>query len=154
MARMAISTAYMCFRRASEAVYSCISARRAVAGPGHGVVPAHCLLLRIPGGERHPAGQLAVEADLEGVLAGAGQGNVEHQHRAGLDVDHAGRRLAELHRALAAQQLGPAVIHEADPDGVDADLGAPAAHPQHQVGAGIDRRESWTARRAGTCPAR
>ena len=100
-------------------------------------------MLRIARGERHPIGQLAIEADLEGVLAGTGKGNVEHQHRSGLDVHHARRRLAELHRALAAEQLGAGVVHEADADRVHADLRAAPPHPQHQVGSGTHRRESW-----------
>jgi hypothetical protein len=60
------------------------------------------LLLGIPGGECYPAGKLAIETDLEGILAGPGQGDVEDQHRARLYVDHAGWGLPELYGALAA----------------------------------------------------
>ena len=97
--------------------------------------------LRVAGRERDPGGYLAVERDLEGVGARPGQGHVEDQHGSGLDVHHARRRLTELDRALAAEQLGATVVHEPDPDGVDADLGPAATHPKHQVGARADRRE-------------
>ena len=74
----------------------------------------------------------------------AGQRHVEHQHRSGLDVGHPGGRLAELHRAVAADQLGALVVDETDPDRVPADLGPPPAHPQHQVGAAVHRRKGRT----------
>ena len=99
------------------------------------------LLLGIPGRERDPAGKLPVETDLERVLPGTGEGNVEDQHRAGLDVDHSGGRLAELYRALTTEELVVAVINKPDADGVGADLGAPAPDPEHEVGPGVDRRE-------------
>jgi len=91
--------------------------------------------------ERHPAGQLAVEADLESILAGAREGNIEYQHRSGLDVHHSSRWFAELNGALAAQQLVSSLINEPDADGMDTDLGAPAPYPQNEVGAGIHRRK-------------
>lgn len=99
------------------------------------------LWLGIPSRERDPVGELAVETDLEGVLPGTGKRHVEHQHGTGLDVDHAGGRLPELHGALAAQELVPTLIDEADPDGVDPDLSTAASNPKHQVGAGVHRRE-------------
>ena len=99
------------------------------------------LLLGIPGGQGDPVGLLAVQADLERVLSGARQWHVEDEHRAGLHVDHSGRRLAELHRALTAEQLGSRVVDEANPDGMNTDLGAPPANPEHQVSPGIYRRE-------------
>src|SRR5919109_2191476 len=99
------------------------------------------LLLRVPRRQRHPAGSLAVEADLEGVLARAGQGNVEDQHCARLNVHYAGRGLPKLHRAFAAEQLGAGLVDEADPDGMNTDLGAAPADSQHQVGARIYGRE-------------
>jgi len=86
-------------------------------------------------------GRLAVEADLEGVLSGARQGHVENEHGAGLHVDHSGRRLAELYRAFTAQQLGSRLVHEANPDGMNANFGAPSPNPEHQVSPGIYRRE-------------
>lgn len=99
------------------------------------------MLLRIPRRQRHPVGRLAIEADLEGILAGAGQGNVENQHCARLYIHYPGWRLSKLHRAFAAEQLGAGFVDEADPDGMDADLGATPADPQHQVSAGIYGRE-------------
>ena len=56
------------------------------------------LLLRVPGGQRDSARHLAIEGDLERIRPGAGKRDVEHQHRSGLDIHDAGRRLAELHR--------------------------------------------------------
>jgi hypothetical protein len=97
------------------------------------------LHLRVSGRQADPARQLTVEADLEGILPGAGQGNIEYQHGPRLDVDHAGRGLAKLDRSLAAQKLGAGLIDEADANPVNAYLGAPAPNPKHQVRAGIDR---------------
>ncbi len=99
------------------------------------------LLLRIPGRERHPVGELAIQTDLERVLPGTGKWHVEDQDGAGLDVDHAGRWLPELYGALAAQELVPTLIDEANPDGVDPDLGAPAPNSKHQVSTGVHRGE-------------
>jgi hypothetical protein len=99
------------------------------------------LLLWIPGGQGNPVGRLTVEADLERVLSGARQGHVEDQHRAGLHVDHSGRRLAELHRALTAEKLGSRPVDEANPDGMNTDLGATPPNPEHQVSPGVYRRE-------------
>jgi hypothetical protein len=97
--------------------------------------------LRISGGERDPAGQLSVQTDLEGILARPRQGNVEYQHRAGFHVNHSRRRLPELDGALTAEELVGTLVHEADPDGVDPDLRAPPAYPEHQVSARVNRRE-------------
>jgi hypothetical protein len=97
------------------------------------------LLLGIPCGQCDPVGRLPVEADLEGVLPGTGKGNIEHQDRPGFHIDHAGGRLAKLHRAFAAQELAAAVIDETDPDGMDTDLGAPAPDSKHQLSSGIHR---------------
>jgi hypothetical protein len=97
------------------------------------------LRLRISGRQRHPVGQLPVEADLKGVLARAGQGDVEDQDGPGFDVNHPGGWLAELNRSLASQQLVATLIHEADPDGVHPDLGAAAPYPEDQMGSGIYR---------------
>jgi hypothetical protein len=91
--------------------------------------------------QRHPALDLAVERDLEGVLPRAGKGNIEHQYRSCLDVYHPGWRLAELDRTLTAQQLGAVLVHKADPDRMNADLSAPPSHSQDQVGPGADGRE-------------
>jgi hypothetical protein len=86
-------------------------------------------------------GLLAIEADLERVLSRARQGHVEDEHRPGLHVDHSGRWLAELHRALTAEQLGSRLVDEANPDGMNPNLGAPPPNPEHQVSPGIYRRE-------------
>jgi hypothetical protein len=74
-------------------------------------------------------------------LTGPGQGHIEHQHRTGLDINHACGRLAELHRALAAEELVPTLVDKADSDGVDANLSAASAHPEDQVRARVDRRK-------------
>jgi hypothetical protein len=97
------------------------------------------LLLRIPGRECHPAGQLAVETDLERVLARAGEGDVEDQHGARLDVHYAGGRLSELHGAFAPEELGTGFINETNTDRVSADLGAASSNPKHEMGARVDR---------------
>ena len=74
---------------------------------------------------------------------GTGQGEVEDQHRPRLDVGHPRRRLAELHGAFAFDQFGPLLVHEPDPHRVLPDLGAPAAHPEHQMRARMHGRELW-----------
>jgi hypothetical protein len=91
--------------------------------------------------QRHSASYLTVEGDLEGVGAGAGKRNVEDEHGAGFHVHYTGGRLAELHRALAAEELGAGLVHEPDPDRVDPDLGAPPPNPEDQVGTGADGGE-------------
>src|ERR1041384_7055610 len=58
-----------------------------------------------------------------------------------LDLGGPWGRLAELHRAVAAHELGAGVVHEADPERVLADLGAPPTHPHDQVGARVHRRK-------------
>ena len=72
-------------------------------------------------------------------MTGLGQGDVEDQHRPRFDIDHPGWWLPELYGAFAAQELGSGLVHEPNADRVDSDLGAPAANPKHQVGAGIYR---------------
>jgi hypothetical protein len=94
--------------------------------------------LRISCRECHPIGLLAIEADLEGVLSRTRKGNIEHQHRPGLDVDHSGRRLPELHRALSPEELIPILVDEPDANGVNADFGPSASHPQDEVSARVD----------------
>src|SRR4051794_21450642 len=100
MALMAISTAYMCFRSASDAVYWCMSST-ASSRVMVAIMSLPSLLwgLRIARREGNPASQLTVEADLESILARTGQGNVEYQHRSGLHIHHAGRWLPELDSA-------------------------------------------------------
>jgi hypothetical protein len=93
------------------------------------------------GRERHPIDLPPVEADLEPVVAGTGQWQVEHQHRPGLDIGHARRRFPELDGALAFDQRGSLFVDETDPHRVLTDLGPPAAHPEHQMGAWMDRRK-------------
>src|SRR5215213_7143037 len=134
MALMAISTSYMCFRRASDSVYSCMSSTassRVILTMSFPVTAAGTGESRR---ERNPAGQLAVEADLESILARARQGNVEHQHRSGLHGHHSSRRLAELDGALSSQQLVSPLVNEANSDGVHPDLGAAAPYQENQVG--------------------
>jgi hypothetical protein len=97
------------------------------------------LLLGIPCGQCDPVGRFPVEADLEGVLPGTGEGNIKHQDRSGLHIHDSRRRLAKLHGAFSTQQLAPSVIDESDPDGVHPDLGATTPDSKHQVGAGVHR---------------
>jgi hypothetical protein len=94
--------------------------------------------LRIPRRERNPAGKLTIEADLKGIGSGPGQGNIEDENRSSFNVHYAGRGLSELNGALAAHELGSGLVHEPNADGVDPDLGAPPAHPEHQMGPGVD----------------
>jgi hypothetical protein len=89
--------------------------------------------------ERHSVRELAIEADLECILARAGQRNVKHEHGTGLHIYHAGGRLTELNRAFASQELAATLIDEADPDGMHADLGPAAANSENQMGTGVDR---------------
>jgi hypothetical protein len=96
------------------------------------------LLLWIPRSECNPAGKLAIEADFEGIRSGPGQGDIEDENRPSFDVHYAGRGLAELNGALSAHELGSGLVHEPNADGVDPDLGAPPAHPEHQMGPGVD----------------
>jgi hypothetical protein len=91
--------------------------------------------------KRHPVGELPVQADLEGILAGAGKGNVEHQDGSRFHVDHARRRLTELYGAFAAEELAPCVVDETDPNGMNPDLRAPPANAEHEVSAGVHRGE-------------
>jgi hypothetical protein len=97
------------------------------------------LLLGISRRQCHPIGQLSIQTDLECVLAGAGQRDIEYQDGAGLDVDDSRRRLAELDRAFPTEQLIAALVYEPDPNGMNPDLGPAAAHPEHQMGSRIDR---------------
>jgi len=99
------------------------------------------LKLRISRGKRDTAGDLAVQTDLEGILARARQWNVEDQHRTGLDIYDTRGRLAKLHGTLSPEKLGAGLIHEADPDGVNPDLGSAAPNPKHEVSTGVDRRK-------------
>jgi hypothetical protein len=66
-------------------------------------------------------------------LARTREGDVEHQYRTGLHVYHSGRRFPELDCPLAAEELTTAFIHEANPDGVNADFGSAASDPEHQM---------------------
>ena len=95
--------------------------------------------LRIPGRECHTAGALPIEADLERVLARAGKGNVEYQHRSGFYIHDPCRWLAKLDRAFTPEQLSTGVVHELDANGVCADFRTTASHPKHQVSARVDR---------------
>lgn len=112
------------------------------AAGSRGVV--HSILIeaaRVAGRQRHSGRGLAIERDLEGVRPSAGERHVENQHGARFDIGHAGRGLAELHRALAAEQLSARLIHEANADAVHPDLGAPAANPEHEMRAWVHRRK-------------
>ena len=97
--------------------------------------------LRISGGQRDPAGRLAVEADLERVLPGAREWHIKHQYRTGLNIDHSGGRLTELYRPLTAEQLGAVTVDEADAYRMDSDFSSPAADPEYQMSARIDGGE-------------
>jgi hypothetical protein len=105
------------------------------------VRPSLLLRLRVPCGEGDPVRGLTIQADLEGILARLRKGNVEHEHGAGLHINNPGGWLAELYGAFSAEQLISSLIDKADPDRVDADLGAAAAHPEHEVRPGVHRRE-------------
>ena len=98
-------------------------------------------MLRVPSRQRHPAGPLAVEADLEGILTGPWQGNVEYQHGSGFDVHDTCGRLAELHGTLAPQELVIRVVHESDANRVHANFSAPASYSEYQVGARVHCRK-------------
>jgi hypothetical protein len=97
------------------------------------------LRLRISGRQRDSAGRLVVEADLEGILPGAGEGHVEHQHRTSLHVHHTCGWLPELNRPLSSQELTTAFIDEANPDGMDADFGSAAPDPEYQMSPRVHR---------------
>jgi hypothetical protein len=99
------------------------------------------LLLRIAGRERHPAGALSIEADLEGVLAGPGQRDVEHEHRPGFHIYDSRWGLSELDGAFTAQKLRTGVVHKLYANGVCADFRTAASYPKHQVGARVDSRK-------------
>jgi hypothetical protein len=72
-------------------------------------------------------------------VARAGQGDVEDEHGAGLDVYYAGGRLSELHGAFSPQELGAGFINETNTDAVSADLGAASSNAKHEMRAGVDR---------------
>jgi hypothetical protein len=107
----------------------------------------HCSLftlllhLRVPGRQADATRHLTIDADLERILAWAGQGDVEDQHSTCLDVHYPSRWLTKLDGAFSAQKLGAGVIYETNTNRVNADLGSPTAHPQHEMGARIDRGE-------------
>lgn len=90
-------------------------------------------LLRVAGGEGNLCHAGAVQGNLEAIVPGTGEGNVKHQHRTGLHIHDAGRRLAELHRSLAPEQDGVFIIEKTNLERMDSDLGAPTADPEHQV---------------------
>jgi hypothetical protein len=91
--------------------------------------------------QRHPIRQLPIQTDLEGILARSGQGYIEHQDGTGLDIDHAGGRLAELNGPLSAQQLVAAFIHKPNANGVHPNLGTPTPNSEHQMSPGVHCRE-------------
>ena len=94
---------------------------------------------QLGGGEGNPVLIAGVEADLKRVLPCPGEGEVENQHRPGLDVGDPRRRLPELDGPFAFHQGRPLLVHEPDPHGVVADFRPPTAHPKHQVCARMDR---------------
>jgi hypothetical protein len=94
--------------------------------------------LRVSSRECHPAGALSIEADLEGVLARPGKGDVEHQHCAGFDIYNPCRWLAKLHRALATEKLSAGVVHKLDAYGVCADFRPAPSYPKDEMGARVD----------------
>jgi hypothetical protein len=96
------------------------------------------LLLWISGRERHPAGSLSIEADLERVLARPGKWHVEDQHRAGFYIHDPRWWLSELDGALTAEKFRAGLVHELDANGVCADFRTAPSHAKHQVGARVD----------------
>src|SRR5262245_53678199 len=125
MARIAISTAYMCFRRASDSVYSWTRASASLRSMGECEYECECEphshFFRDLSSRERDFQHVVVQPDLERVSAGPRERHVEHQHRTGLHLGDAGGRLAELHRALAAHQLFPFVVDESNPDAMLAD---------------------------------
>ena len=93
------------------------------------------------GGKGHP-NQMASKTDLEGEVSRVRQGDVEHQHGAGLDLGDPGGRFAELHGTVAAHQLVPVLIDEPDSHQVLADFGPATFHPKDQVGARMGGRKA------------
>jgi hypothetical protein len=94
--------------------------------------------LRVPGGQRHAAGALSIETDLECVLTRTGKGHVEHQHGAGFHIHDTRGRLTELDGAFTAEKLRAGVIHKLDANGMGADFGTAAPDPKHRVGARVN----------------
>lgn len=92
-------------------------------------------------GDRHLRRALAIHQDVEGVGPRPLERHVEREHRAGLDLGDARRRLAELDLPVAAQDLPPVAVLERDHDLVIADLGAASLQPQHQVQPRMHRGE-------------
>src|SRR5689334_925393 len=94
---------------------------------------------RISRRQRHAGGWFAIDHDLECVEPGVRERNIEHQHGAGFHVGHARRGLAELHRAVAAEQLAPVLVDEANANAMQPDLGAPPSYAEHEMGAWVHR---------------
>ncbi len=70
-----------------------------------------------------------------------GERHVEDEHRGGLDLRDPRGRLGEVHGARAAQQLRVCVVGQTDLHPVLADLSALALETEHEVQAGVHRRE-------------
>lgn len=98
--------------------------------------------LQLAGHQGHPVDRATIEADLEGIGAGPGEGDVEDQHSPRLQFCHTGRRLPELDRALAAKQFLILVVDEPDAYPMAPHLRAATPYPDHQVGPGVDGREA------------
>jgi hypothetical protein len=94
--------------------------------------------LRVSSGQRHPAGPLSIEADLERVLARPGQWHVEHQHRAGFYIHDTRRWLTELDGAFTAEKFRAGLVYELDANGVCANFRTTPPHAKHQVGPRVD----------------
>jgi hypothetical protein len=94
---------------------------------------------RVSRRQRHAGGWFTIDRDLERVEPGVGERDIEYQDGAGLHVGHTRRRLAELHRAVAAEQLGSLLVDEANANGMQPDLGAPSSYAEHEMGAWVHR---------------
>jgi len=112
------------------------SVQRSAVGSGERSAPRNQA-----NGQGNAVARVAIQLDLEGVGPGLRQGEVEHQHRPGLDFRDPGRRLAEVHRSFSFKQRIPPIIDEPDGQAVLADFGAPPAHPQDEMGPRMHRRE-------------
>jgi hypothetical protein len=96
---------------------------------------------RVSRRERHAGGWFAIDRDLERIEPGVRERDIEHQHGAGFHVGDARRGFAKLYRAVAAEQLGPVLVDEANADAMQPDLGAPPSYPEHEMGAWVHRGE-------------
>ena len=100
------------------------------------------LLCPIAHRQQHLERRTLIQRDLEGVCPDVGQWDVEYQHGARFDVNHAGRRLTELHGTGATHQFRSLIVHEPNTKFVRADLGAPPTYPDHEMSTRVHRRKT------------